>query len=455
MSELPRNARLFCLFRVFFNCRFYYPVYLVMFLEFGLSIAQFATLNLIWAITIVLLEVPSGALADHLGRKKLVVMSAILMILEILILLFTPIGSSFVFSLFVINRILSGAAEAAASGADEAMAYESIPEANRQVLWSRTMKRTMIGMSIGFVITSITGALVYSPELINSLLHMVGLEGSLTKVHTLKFPLFLNLITAIIVFLIAIRFEEKSETPGPTKHRFNAIRESFSGTIRAGHWILKSPAASTLLLIGLFYDSIIRVFYTVSSNVYKLIKLPEWTWGFVGASASIIGIGVALLCERMAKNCSPSVNFMVVTMLTFAGCLALANPVPIWGVVLLLPMLTSMRFLQYFLSLYLNQVTPSEQRATVLSFKGASMNLSFGLLTQIFGVVTAHFLWSEEFTGLPNPELAAFAYTLSWWPVYFAIGATLLFAFTRWRYGKGLNLLIKEGKSLNSSNKAN
>ena len=192
MSALPRNARLFCLFRVFFNCRFYYPVYLVMFLEFGLSIAQFATLNLIWAITIVLLEVPSGALADHVGRRKLVVASAILMILEILVLLLTPAGSSLVFGMFVINRVLSGAAEAAASGADEAMAYESIPAANRQVVWSRIMKQTMIGMSIGFVITSITGALVYSPEFINSLLDMLGLDPGATKAQTLKFPLYLK-----------------------------------------------------------------------------------------------------------------------------------------------------------------------------------------------------------------------------------------------------------------------
>ncbi len=444
MSNLPRNARLFSLFRIFFNCRFYYPVYLVMFLEFGLSIAQFATLNLIWAITIVLMEVPSGALADHLGRKKLVVASAILMITEILILILTPAGSAFVFWLFVINRVLSGAAEAAASGADEAMAYDSIPEPTRQVLWAKVMKRTMIGISIGFVITSITGALVYSPDFINSVLHGLGLDPGVTKAHTLKFPLYLNLATAVAVFFIAIRFEEKQTNDNSTG--LSAIRESFSGTLRAGRWILRSPAATILMLIGLFYDSIIRVFYTVSSNVYKLIKLPEWTWGFVGAAASIVGIGVALLCERMAKGCSASVNFAVVTILTFTGCMALANPVPLWGVVLLLPMLTAMRFLQYFLSYYLNQVTPSEQRATVLSFKGASMNLAFGLLTQIFGVVTAQFLWSEKFALISSPELAAFAYTLTWSPGYFAIGAILLFTLTRWRYGKGLTLLIEDGK---------
>ena len=127
MNELNNNTKLFALFRVFFNCRFYYPIYLVMFLDFGLTISEFATLNLIWAIAIILLEVPSGALADHIGRKRLVILSAILMIGEISILIFTPVGSPIVFWMFVINRILSGAAEAAASGADEALAYDSIP----------------------------------------------------------------------------------------------------------------------------------------------------------------------------------------------------------------------------------------------------------------------------------------------------------------------------------------
>ena len=60
-----------------------------MFLDFGLTISEFATLNLIWAITIILLEVPSGALADHIGRKRLVIISAILMIGEISILIFS------------------------------------------------------------------------------------------------------------------------------------------------------------------------------------------------------------------------------------------------------------------------------------------------------------------------------------------------------------------------------
>ena len=115
-----------------------------MFLDFGLTISEFATLNLVWAISIILLEVPSGAFADQVGRKKLVVVSSVLMIFEIGILLLTPVGSGIVFWMFFLNRILSGAAEAAASGADEALAYDSIPKAERESVWKKTMKYVMI-----------------------------------------------------------------------------------------------------------------------------------------------------------------------------------------------------------------------------------------------------------------------------------------------------------------------
>ncbi|MCK4786025.1 MAG: MFS transporter, partial [Desulfobacteraceae bacterium] len=56
------NIRLFIAFKVLFNSRFYYPVFTILFLDFGLTVAQFAILNAVWAATIVVAEVPSGAL---------------------------------------------------------------------------------------------------------------------------------------------------------------------------------------------------------------------------------------------------------------------------------------------------------------------------------------------------------------------------------------------------------
>ncbi len=440
MSDLPRNARLFALFRVFFNCRFYYPVYFVMYTDFGLSVAEFATLNLVWAVAIVVLEIPSGALADQIGRKRLVVGAAALMVLEMVVLLVTPPHTGIVFWMFAINRVLSGAAEAAASGADEALTYDSIPAESRDAVWRRTMKLAMIGMSCGFIVTSVVGAASYSPDFVNWLF-----GTSLTKGDTLKIPLYLNLATALATLAIALRFEEAGAPSAGGGA--GAIRGSFAGTFRAGLWILRSPAATSLMLIGLFYDSIIRVFYTVSSNIYKLLRLPEASWGLIGAVASVFGIGAAIACERMAKRYHATANFAFVSCLVFLGCLALANLPPLWGVVLLLPIMISMRFLHYFLSHYLNMVTPSRQRATVLSFRGVTMNLAFGGLTLLFGVLTSRLAGEPANAGSDDPELAAFGDALGWWPGYFAAGAVAISLFIRLRYRASLTRLVADARS--------
>ena len=62
---MSATARLFSWFRVLFNARFYYPIFTILFLDLGLSLGEFAALNVVWAVTIVLLEGPSGALADR------------------------------------------------------------------------------------------------------------------------------------------------------------------------------------------------------------------------------------------------------------------------------------------------------------------------------------------------------------------------------------------------------
>ncbi|MEC9227846.1 MAG: MFS transporter, partial [Verrucomicrobiota bacterium] len=109
------NVRSFTLFRVFFTARFYYPVYALLFLDYGLTLGQFAILNGLWAVTIVFFEVPSGALADTLGRRKLLIVAGLCMLMEMVLLLLAPIGGgTWLFTCFALNRLLSGIAEAAA-----------------------------------------------------------------------------------------------------------------------------------------------------------------------------------------------------------------------------------------------------------------------------------------------------------------------------------------------------
>jgi hypothetical protein len=57
------------------------------------------------------------------------------------LLLATPGGGTLVFYLFLVNRVISGLAEAAASGADEALVYDSLKVAGREQEWGASLNK--------------------------------------------------------------------------------------------------------------------------------------------------------------------------------------------------------------------------------------------------------------------------------------------------------------------------
>ncbi|MFH2059105.1 MAG: MFS transporter [Pseudomonadota bacterium] len=182
------NVRLFIAFKILFNSCFYYPVFTILFLDFGLTVAQFSILNAVWAVSIILAEVPLGALADIIGRKRLLVGATVVMIIEISIICFVPRNDpKLVFIVFLINRILSGFAEAAASGADEAIAYDSLAARGDKNQWGRVLEILMRFQSIGFILAMSIGAAVYDPKLMETVCRFLDYPLHLPRISPCAF----------------------------------------------------------------------------------------------------------------------------------------------------------------------------------------------------------------------------------------------------------------------------
>lgn len=464
-----RNGGLFVWFRIFFNCRFYYPVYAVMFLDFGLTAEQFAWLNAAWAGAIVLLEVPSGALADHFGRRPLVIAASLLMVVEMAVLLAVPAVNAsdpqwagrpealgamglVLFAVFLVNRVVSGAAEAAASGADEALAYDSYPPESRQEAWTALTVRLMHWQSVAFIFVTLIGAAIYDPVLVNRLMGWLGIEAAWTKSETLKLPILGTLLMSLGAIACALAMREPGTAQGAHLPLGVSLRQSLQGIVAAARWIPQAPAALMLLLLGLFFDSIIRLYYTVGSLYLTLLGFAERHFGLVSVAGSLSGMLAAWLGARLIKTRSPGFNFHLLGVLVFIGFFSLAHPILHWGVVFLLPLWLSMRLLHFFLSNYLNRVTDSAHRATVLSFRGLSMNLFYGVVTLLYGFQTRHLQQADGSGQAASPGVSEageriFAQAVSWWWIYFVAGYVALTLYRRWRHGRSMTLLVAEGEA--------
>jgi MFS family permease len=414
--SLRRNLPLFIAFRVLFNARFYYPVIGVLFMDLGLTLEQYALLNVIWAGTIILLEIPSGALADVIGRKRVVVLASLLMVAEMVVFAFAPRGD-WMFWFLVLNRLLSGAAEACASGADEALAYDSLSEDNRHSTWPRVLESLMRWKSAGFFIAMVAGAALFDANLVTSLTEWTGWEPA--EGDTVRWPVYATLATSLLCLAVAINFRE---SPRQTADDRNALRRAWSNILEGAVHVFTSRHILFLLLGALLIDSFVRIFLTFASNYYRLIDLPPFVNGILGSALALLGFAAAPLAKKMVARRSVSTNFAATASLAFVGLVGTALAWPIWGAWVLVPLGLAMSLLQFFTSNYLNQWTDSHVRATVLSFRGMAFNLGYALAGLFFAGLTAHL----RATHLGADENTIFAMALPWLPSAFLACAILL-----------------------------
>jgi MFS family permease len=453
------NVRGFIAFRAFFNARFYYPVFTILFLDFGLTLTQFALLNVVWAVTIVLMEVPSGALADTLGRKNLLVFAGALMVAEMALLCFAPRDDPrWLFGVFLLNRIFSGTAEASASGADEALAYDALKSAGNADDWGRVLEMQMRVQSVAYVAVMIIGAAVYDPVLMQHAAGWIGLNVTVTQSMTLRFPLYLTLLMAILTLFTTLRMDEVEHTTNPectaVEGCAQSVARAFRLTFQAGRWILRTPFALVIILFGLLFDHIIRMLITLGSQYYRLIELPEASFGLIGSAMATLGLVIPRLAMQLARRHSPIFNMGLMAVLTLIGLMGITFFLPIAGLIPMIVLMSVMYFMGFFVSHYLNRITESHQRATVLSFKGLSFNLAYGLIGLLYSLQLYTLRNRASATGPPihaaDLQNQIFSTSISWFPGYFIVTLGVLLLFARWRLQNSREHLMADMTALDT-----
>lgn len=435
-QRASQNLRCFTAFRAFFSARFYYPVYALLFLDFGLSLEQFGILNAVWALTIVLAEVPSGALADTIGRRKLLITAGICMAAEMgVLLLAAPGGGNLVFYLFLLNRIISGLAEAAASGADEALVYDSLKAAGRELEWARILEQVQRMTSIAFFFAMTLGAVVYDPSFVNASLNAIGIDAQLAQSQLVKAPIFLTFLSSLVVLFSAWRMQEISHAH---KDLRKTLSKSGSQILAAGRWITITPLAFGVVLCIMALDSVIRQYLTLASEYWKTIELPIASFGLIGSGTAILGIFTPRIARILSDRYTPAQNLGITSALVLVGLSGLALVIPIWGIAPAVLLHIALQFMYYHGSRYLNEIAPSEQRATVLSFKGLSVNLAYGATTLLYSGLIALIKTKQgnEATAVNSAtEATVFTESLIWLPLYFVCALALAITLYRLRFG--------------------
>jgi len=120
--EYLRNIKTLMAVKFTFSFNFALSILVPFFMIFGkLSFSQFMVLQSYYMIILVVLEAPSGAIADHLSFKYVLFFAGILQAMAILVYLMMPI-----FWLLFIGETLRALSECFISGTEHAFLYGNL-----------------------------------------------------------------------------------------------------------------------------------------------------------------------------------------------------------------------------------------------------------------------------------------------------------------------------------------
>ncbi|MFE4574839.1 MFS transporter [Streptomyces chartreusis] len=123
-----------------------YPVYALLFADTGMSLWQISSLFALWSITGVLLEVPSGAWADAVSRRRLLWIGPLLTAAGFALWVAVPS-----YWAFAAGFVLWGAGGALGSGALEALVYDELDRLGAADRYAGVMGRSRAARLFGTV----------------------------------------------------------------------------------------------------------------------------------------------------------------------------------------------------------------------------------------------------------------------------------------------------------------
>ena len=321
-----------------------------------------------------------------------------------------------------------------ASGADEALAYDTLVAHGQAAAWPKVLEMQMRAQSVGYIFAMTIGALVYDPEAVNRMIGWMIPGAALTLQDTMRFPVYLTLLFGLLALAVTWRMREP-QAAGQFQAATTTLWTGMGLIFRAGKWILATPMVLAVILFAMVFDHTLRMLATLTSEYYRLIGLPEASFGLLGSVAAVLGLFVPRLARIMAERLPPGGNALAVGCLSLVSLLLLPLFIPYFGALPVMLVFVGLTMTSYFTSHYLNTLTDStltdsSQRATVLSFKGLVFNAAYGCIGLAYAGMI-HLLRHDQ-TGLYpdwSPELIAdqaFKSAMVFFPFYLVAGLALV-----------------------------
>lgn len=266
-----------------FTIRFFYnliPAYVIERLfweERGMTIQMVVYAEMIFAITVVLFEVPTGIIADRWGRKNMIVLASVLGCCEFLFLVFAT-----EFWHFALVVFLAAIGSSASSGAEDAMLYDSLLSEGKENDFEKVLGRLNSLDIVSIILAALCGSLLASR-------------------YGYELNYWISLAAMVIALSVSLLLVEPAKHDSENNEPQIPIRAYLTASIR---FFRLQPGVCLVMLSGMVTGAAINFIDEFWQIYLNRLGIPVITFGLFSAAFFLLRLPGNLLAYRLKTRYS-------------------------------------------------------------------------------------------------------------------------------------------------------
>jgi MFS family permease len=328
------------------------PILIPFYESNGLTKTQVFTVQASYALAVLLLEIPSGYLADVIGRRKTLILGAIGLPLGLFIYV-----SSGTFWMFVLAENVIALANSMRSGCDSALIYDTLIQMKAESDYTKYEGRAQSFTRFGSAAASIL--------------------GGFAALISFAMPFYINIGTSILMLPLALSLIEPERQSLKSKNPLKDI-------LRICRFCFTHPK---LRLLMLFSAMIMSTGIVGVWSYFLYYESLEISLGYFGIIFAVFQLSSALGSSKAhsIKIKIGSKRSITLALIIGINFILLGFFRQIWLIPLIFLNALIWGFVYPLFLNYINRLTPSETRATALSVANMTGALSYIIIAPLFG----------------------------------------------------------------------
>lgn len=316
--------------------------------------------EIVYAVTIIILEIPTGIIADRWNRKSMLIIGALFACIELAIIIFAH-----TFWHFAIAVFFAGVSTSLTSGSENAILYDSLKHHKKQESFEKVLGRLIAFDFTASIIACLAGSIIASKHnyVLNYWMSLISVSAALLCVLFLK--------------------ETKLHTRKEKQSGF------FDYIISAFKFLRHDKNTFIIILSGMIIAACV-VYVDEFWQIYlDNLAIPIIFFGIFASLTSVARVPGSIFAFKLKSRMQYRTVFITLFFIIIASLLVMAFIKGIAGIIAIIVICICGGVVEPLSSGYLHKRISSGMRATLDSFQSLIQRIAAIIIGLGFGWITA------------------------------------------------------------------